>query len=339
MGIETMPSESVCYPAKLVHGHVMCLVNMGVKNIFYPCIPYERKEDEKADNCYNCPIVTSYSEVIRANMDVLREKGINYMNPFLPYFDKDGLAERLYEELKGFALTRKEVEAAVEKAWAEDERIKAVIREKGEEVLAWLEKTGQNGIVLAGRPYHIDPEINHGIPNLINELGMAVLTEDSVAHLAETARPLRVVDQWMYHTRLYAAATFVGTRDDLELVQLNSFGCGLDAVTTDQVQEILQAAGKIYGIKIDEISNLALRIRLRSLGRQWKRGAGAVTAAGLRNTASGRCRLPGRCANATPYWRLRCRRYISGSCRKLSGRPDTISRYCRPLTGRLSMKA
>ena len=266
-GIETMPSESVCYPAKLAHGHIMSLVNMGVKNIFYPCIPYEKKEDEKADNCYNCPIVTSYSEVIKANMEVLREKGVNYINPFLPYYDKAGLAERLYEELKGFGLTKKEVKAAVGKAWAEDERFKAVIREKGDEVLEWIGKTGGQGIVLAGRPYHIDPEINHGIPNLITELGMAVLTEDSVAHMAEAARPLRVVDQWMYHTRLYAAATFVGTRDDLELVQLNSFGCGLDAVTTDQVQEILQAAGKIYTVlKIDEISNLgAARIRLRSL--------------------------------------------------------------------------
>ncbi len=267
MGIETMPSESVCYPAKLAHGHIMSLVNMGVKNIFYPCIPYERKEDEKADNCYNCPIVTSYSEVIKANMEVLREKGINYINPFLPYFDRKGLAERLYEEFRRFGLTKKEVETAVEKAWAEDERVKAAIRDKGAEVLEWIEKTGGKGIVLAGRPYHIDPEINHGIPNLINELGMAVLTEDSVAHMAEAPRPLRVVDQWMYHTRLYAAAAIVGTRDDLELVQLNSFGCGLDAVTTDQVQEILQAAGKIYTVlKIDEISNLgAARIRLRSL--------------------------------------------------------------------------
>jgi predicted CoA-substrate-specific enzyme activase len=267
MGIETMPSESVCYPAKLVHGHIMSLVGMGVKNIFYPCVPYERKEDENADNCYNCPIVTSYSEVIKANMDVLEKKGINFINPFLPYFDKKGLSDRLYEEFKGFGLTRREVGAAVEKAWEEDERFKAVIRQKGAEVLEWLEKTGRKGIVLAGRPYHIDPEINHGIPNLITELGMAVLTEDSVAHMADTARPLRVVDQWMYHTRLYAAATFVGTRDDLELVQLNSFGCGLDAVTTDQVQEMLQAAGKIYTVlKIDEISNLgAARIRLRSL--------------------------------------------------------------------------
>ncbi len=267
MGIETMPSESVCYPAKLVHGHIMSLVQSGITNIFYPCIPYERKEDENADNCYNCPIVTSYSEVIRTNMEVLEEKHINFMNPFLPYYDKERLAERLYEELKGFGVSRAEVKEAVSKAWEEDERFKAAIRKKGEEVLAQLERTGGKGIVLAGRPYHIDPEINHGIPNLITEFGMAVLTEDSVAHLSGAARPLRVVDQWMYHTRLYAAATFVCTRDDLELVQLNSFGCGLDAVTTDQVQEILHASGKIYTVlKIDEISNLgAARIRLRSL--------------------------------------------------------------------------
>ena len=267
-GIETMPSESVCYPAKLVHGHIMSLVNSGIKNIFYPCIPYERKEDENADNRYNCPIVTSYSEVIKANVEALEEKGINFINPFLPYYDKKRLAERLFEELKSFGLTKAEVKAAVDRAWKEDERFKAAVRRKGEEVLAQLERTGMKGIVLAGRPYHIDPEINHGIPNLITEFGMAVLTEDSVSHLARgKARPLRVVDQWMYHTRLYAAAAFVGTRDDLELVQLNSFGCGLDAVTTDQVQEILNAAGKIYTVlKIDEISNLgAARIRLRSL--------------------------------------------------------------------------
>lgn len=267
LGIETMPSESVCYPAKLVHGHIMSLVQNGVKNIFYPCLPYEKKEDDNADNCYNCPIVTSYSEVIRANMDVLEEKTINFMNPFLPYNDKKRLAERLYEELGGFGIGKAEVKEAVEKAWNEEDSFKAAIRKKGEEVLEYLEKTGSKGIVLAGRPYHIDPEINHGIPNLITEFGMAVLSEDSVAHLARTARPLRVVDQWMYHTRLYSAATYVGTKNNLELVQLNSFGCGLDAVATDQVQEILHTSGKIFTVlKIDEINNLgAARIRLRSL--------------------------------------------------------------------------
>lgn len=267
MGIETMPSESVCYPAKLVHGHIMCLVNSGVKNIFYPCLPYEKKEDSQADNCYNCPIVTSYSEVIRTNMEVLQEEKVRFMNPFLPYYDKKRLGERLYEELKDFGMSRREVKAAVDKAWLEDERVKSLVRQKGEEVLAQLDKTGGKGIVLAGRPYHIDPEINHGIPNLITEFGMAVLTEDAVAHLDKVRRPLRIVDQWMYHTRLYSAASFVGTKDNLELVQLNSFGCGLDAVTTDQVQEVIHAAGKIYTVlKIDEISNLgAARIRLRSL--------------------------------------------------------------------------
>ena len=267
LGIETMPSESVCYPAKLVHGHIMSLVNSGIKTIFYPCVPYEKKEDDCADNCYNCPIVTSYSEVIRGNMEVLEEEGIRFMNPFLPYNDKKRLAERLYEEFSSFGIEKTEIREAVEKAWQEDERFKAAIRKKGEEVLTELDKTGGKGIVLAGRPYHIDPEINHGIPNLITEFGMAVLSEDSVAHLGSTARPLRVVDQWMYHTRLYAAANFVSTRDNLELVQLNSFGCGLDAVTTDQVQEIIHAAGKIFTVlKIDEINNLgAARIRLRSL--------------------------------------------------------------------------
>jgi predicted CoA-substrate-specific enzyme activase len=267
LGIETMPSESVCYPAKLAHGHVMSLVASGVKNIFYPCIPYERKEDEAADNCYNCPIVTSYSEVIRANMELLKEKGVNFMNPFLPYHDKEGLGGRLYEELKKFGISRREVKEAVDKAWKEEERFRKEIRQKGEETVKQLDATGGKGIVLAGRPYHIDPEINHGIPNLITDFGMAVLTEDSVAHLGTAGRPLRVVDQWMYHTRLYSAASFVSTKDNLELVQLNSFGCGLDAVTTDQIQEILNEAGKIYTVlKIDEISNLgAARIRLRSL--------------------------------------------------------------------------
>jgi len=266
LGIETMPSESVCYPAKLVHGHIMSLVNKGIKIIFYPSLPYERKERD-SDNHYNCPIVTSYSEVIKNNMDVLREKNIKFMNPFLPYDNKERLAERLYQEFKCFGIGKREITDAVEKAWQEDEKVKKEIRKKGEEVLEYISRKGLKGIVLAGRPYHIDPEINHGIPNIITSLGFAVLTEDSVAHLGRVDRPLRVVDQWMYHSRLYAAASFVKTRNDIELVQLNSFGCGLDAVTTDQVSEILQSCKKIYTtLKIDEGSNLgAARIRLRSL--------------------------------------------------------------------------
>lgn len=267
LGIETMPSESVCYPAKLVHGHIMSLVDKGVKTIFYPSLPYEKREDENADNHYNCPIVTSYSEVIKHNMDILGEKGVTFMNPFLPFDDKKRLKQRLFEEFQGHGIGRAEIGKAVDAAWREEENFRAAVRRKGEEVVKQLERTGGKGIVLAGRPYHIDPEINHGIPKLITGFGIAVLTEDSVAHLEKTERPLRIVDQWTYHTRLYAAASFVRERDDLELVQLNSFGCGLDAVTTDQVQEILQAYGKIYTVlKIDEISNLgAARIRIRSL--------------------------------------------------------------------------
>jgi predicted CoA-substrate-specific enzyme activase len=267
LGMETMPSESVCYPAKLAHGHIMSLVNSGIKLIFYPCIPFERKEREDSDNHYNCPIVTSYSEVIRNNMELLEQKGVRLLNPFLPYDAPERLAKILHAELKPFGIKRGEIAKAVEKALLEDERVKRDIRRKGEEVLEHLKRTGGIGIVLAGRPYHIDPEINHGIPNLITGFGMAVLTEDSIAHLGKIERPLRVVDQWMYHSRLYAAASYVRNTDNLELIQLNSFGCGLDAVTIDQVQDILNSSKKIHTVlKIDEGSSLgAARIRIRSL--------------------------------------------------------------------------
>jgi len=267
LGIETMPSESVCYPAKLAHGHITSLLDKGIKFIFYPCLPYEKKEQKLADNQYNCPIVTSYSEVLLKNMDELRKEGIRFMNPFLPYEDKKRLAIRLYEELKDFGISKGEVAKAVEKAWQEEEKTKSDIRKKGEEVLRFLKDTGGKGIVLAGRPYHIDPEISHGIPNIITGFGIAVLTEDSVAHLGTIERPLRVLDQWVYHSRLYAAASFVRTQDNLELIQLNSFGCGLDAVCTDQVQQILHNYEKIFTVlKIDEGNNLgAARIRIRSL--------------------------------------------------------------------------
>lgn len=267
LGMETIPSDTACYPAKLVHGHIMSLINKGIKIIFYPCIPYEKKEQEKSDNNYNCPIVTSYPEVIKNNMDILKEKEIQFLNPFLPLDDKKRLTRRLAEEFRKFGISRQEIEKAADKAWNELENARKDIQAKGEEVFNYLKETGRKGIVLAGRPYHIDPEINHGIPDLITGFGIAVLTEDSVAHLAEIERPLRVVDQWTYHSRLYAAASFVKTQENLELIQLNSFGCGLDAVTTDQVQEILNNWNKIYTVlKIDEGNNLgAARIRVRSL--------------------------------------------------------------------------
>jgi Uncharacterized protein conserved in bacteria len=267
LGIETIPSESACYPAKIAHGHIMSLVNRGIKFIFYPCIPYEQQELEEADNNYNCPIVTSYPEVIKNNMDVLRDENIKFFNPFLPIDNKSRLIKRLCDELVEFNIPKSDINQAVEKAYEEDRKVKEDLRAKGEEVLKYLKETGKKGIVLAGRPYHIDPEINHGIPNIVTSYGIAVLTEDSVAHLGLVERPLKVVDQWVYHSRLYAAASFVATQNNLELIQLNSFGCGLDAVTTDQVQEILNSYEKIYTVlKIDEGSNLgAIKIRIRSL--------------------------------------------------------------------------
>ncbi len=266
-GIETIPSESVCYPGKLVHGHIMDLVEKDINFIFYPSITYEQREQEEADNHFNCPIVISYPEVIKNNVDVLRDKDILYMNPFLPYDNQKRMVQRLYEELRVFDISMKEIRESVDRAYREQEGFKKDIEKAGEDTLSLIREKGIKGIVLAGRPYHIDPEINHGIPEMINTLGMAVLTEDSIAHLGEVERPLRVVDQWAYHSRLYAAASYVATRKDLELVQLNSFGCGLDAITTDQVQEILQGSSKIYTtLKVDEGNNLgAARIRIRSL--------------------------------------------------------------------------
>ena len=265
LGIESIPSESECYPAKLAHGHVTWLLKKGVKFIFYPCIPYERQEFRDSVNHYNCPIVTSYPENIKNNVEQLNDPSIDFRNPFLSFGSLEVLTQGL---VKAFPqIPEEEVTQAAQAAWKELEFARKDLMRKGEETLRYLKETGRHGIVLAGRPYHIDPEINHGIPELINSYGMAVLTEDSISHLGPLERPLRVNDQWMYHTRLYAAANFVKTRDDLDLIQLNSFGCGLDAVTTDQVHEILENSQKIYTcLKIDEVNNLgAARIRIRSL--------------------------------------------------------------------------
>ena len=276
LGMDTIPSESVCYPAKLAHGHAAWLASRlgrpepgeGARGrVFYPCIPRERRFVKGSRDRFNCPIVGSYPEVILNNVDAFRERRVEYLDPFLPVADGERLASRLAEVFADLGVTRREASAAVAAGLAEEEAFRSELRAKGEEALAWIERTGGHGIVLAGRPYHVDPEVHHGIPSVASELGMAVLSEDSIAHLGEVARPLRVVDQWAYHSRLYAAASFVAKRADLDLVQLVSFGCGLDAVTSDQVAEILEGAGKIYtGIKIDEQANLgAARIRLRSL--------------------------------------------------------------------------
>ncbi len=268
LGMETIPSESVCYPGKLVHGHIVDLIkNKGVEKIFYPCIPYNVKEDKDADNHYNCPIVTSYPETINANMDIIREGNIKFYHPFLPLDNNKRMVKRVMEELKSENLSQIEVKNAISKAYKELNRYKEDVHREGTRALNYIKEKGIKGIVLAGRPYHIDPEINHGIPEMIKSFGFAVISEDALRDKSNIDRPLRVVDQWMYHSRLYAAASYVAKERDLELIQLNSFGCGLDAVTTDQVKEILERYDKIYTVlKIDEISNLgAARIRIRSL--------------------------------------------------------------------------
>jgi predicted CoA-substrate-specific enzyme activase len=266
LGIESIPSESECYPAKLAHGHISWLIRNNVKFIFYPCVPYERKEIANTNNHYNCPIVTSYAENIRNNVEELKTENINFMSPFCSFETEEILTTQLVKTFEGI-LPVSEVKNASHEAWLELEACRKDVQNKGEEVLKYMEETGKRGIVLAGRPYHVDPEINHGIPELITSYGIAVLTEDSISHLGQVERPLIVMDQWMFHSRLYAAASFVRTQKNLDLIQLNSFGCGLDAVTTDAVNDILSSAGKIYTVlKIDEVNNLgAARIRIRSL--------------------------------------------------------------------------
>ncbi len=281
-GTESMPSESVCYPAKLSHGHIMNLLEKDPDFIWMPCIRWERTEDPNTTNHYNCPIVMSYPQALGLNVDELANPHVKYMDPFIPYHDKKELKRRLYElvqveraadaaqgrgRFRGEPITRREIDEAVNAAWAEDMAFKDAMHKAGDEALAWVEEHDAHGIVLAGRPYHNDGEINHAIPEMLHGFGFAVFTEDSVAHKMDVERPIRVVDQWMYHSRLYRAARFVASRNDLDLIQLQSFGCGLDALTTDEVQEILEASGKIYTVlKIDEVSNLgAARIRVRSL--------------------------------------------------------------------------
>ena len=266
-GIESIASENICYPAKLVHGHIKWLLDKGVKTIFYPCVSYEENLVPNTDNHYNCPVVANYPLVVGANMPELREDGVRYMYPYFNLANHELMVDRILEEFAWANVTREEVETAVKAAYAEDKVFKHDVQQEGLTALAYMKEHNCRGIVLAGRPYHIDPEINHGIPELIASYGLTVFTEDSLPIDFEPSRPLRVVDQWVYHSRLYNAAEFVCQHDKLEMIQLNSFGCGLDAVTTDQVSEILEASGKLYTLlKIDEVANLgAVRIRIRSL--------------------------------------------------------------------------
>ncbi|BDR53359.1 activase [Bombiscardovia nodaiensis] len=306
-GMESIASENICYPAKLVHGHVKSLLDKGIKTIFYPCVTYEQELVGGTDNHYNCPIVANYPVVIEANMAELNQPGVRFMRPYFNLSNRQKLAERVVAEFAWAGVSADEARLAVQEAYREDARFKEDVRQEGLRALAYMREHDVRGVVLSGRPYHVDPEINHGIPETICSLGMAVLSEDSICELdaqnlpklsdyvlsdageralssnssrAEEFRktvpvgspdngkmPLRVTDQWAYHSRLYAAARFVSQYPDLQLVQLVSFGCGVDAITTDQVQEILADQGDVYTqLKIDEVSNLgAAKIRLRSL--------------------------------------------------------------------------
>ena len=267
-GMATVPSDSLCYPAKLVHGHIMDLIRRGIKKIFYPCIPYNINDATHAsDNHYNCPVVASYAENIRGNMDILREKEIKFLQPFLPLNNSQRLIERLIEELAEEHLKRNEIEAAVEAAYIELEHYKKDVRKYGQKILERVEREHLTAILLAGRPYHIDPEINHGIPEMIQSYGLPVLSEDMLYHQPARKEALSIVNQWSYHARLYHAASYAAEHDNITLIQFSSFGCGLDAITTGQVRAILEEHHRLYTmIKLDEVSNLgAARIRVRSL--------------------------------------------------------------------------
>ena len=267
-GIDSIPSESVCYPAKLVHGHIMNLLAKDVESIFYPCIMYEKNEFKNSDNCYNCPIVQSYSEAIKLNVEDLEEKHIKFMNPFLPMDEKNLLKVFLdLPEFKEYNFTKSELKDAIHEGFLEQAKFKQEVRDKGEEFIKYIDEHNEKAIVLAGRPYHLDKEVNHGIDTMINSLGLCVLTEDSICHMSEIKSKLRIVDQWTYHSRVFHAADVVSRHDNMELVNLNSFGCGLDAIITDQAEEILKSNNRLYTtIKIDEINNLgAAKIRIRSL--------------------------------------------------------------------------
>ena len=306
-GMESIASENICYPAKLVHGHIHSLVDKGIKTIFYPCVTYEQELVPDTDNHYNCPIVANYPVVIEANMAELKENGVRFMRPYFNLSNKEKMVERIVKVFDWAKVSEEEARTAVQEAYREDARFKEDVRQEGLRALAYMQEYGVKGVVLSGRPYHVDPEVNHGIPETICSLGMAVLSEDSICELdvhklpklsdyiipaaGERAlasnnptaakfrktvpgfgddhqkMPLRVTDQWAYHSRLYSAARFVSEYPDLQLVQLVSFGCGVDAITTDQVQEILADKGDVYTqLKIDEVSNLgAAKIRLRSL--------------------------------------------------------------------------
>ncbi len=265
-GLSTIPSQALCYPAKLSHGHILELIHKNVDFIFYPCLPFENKEFHTQDNHYNCPIVSGYPELIFNNVSVLRDKEIPFFSPFISFKPAS-----LLEELSAIPFLaefkQSQIKSALDKAFIAQEKFKEDIRNKALELLDYIKSNNKKAIVLAGHPYHIDPEIHHGIPELISSMGLGIFTEDSIAHLGQNLKDLTFVDQWTYHARLYRAANFVSQNKNLAFVQLVSFGCGLDAITAEQAEQILVSNNTLYTqIKIDEGFNLgAARIRIRSL--------------------------------------------------------------------------
>jgi len=266
LGQSTIPSDTVCYPAKLVHGHVIGLINMGIKNIFYPCMSYNL--DEKlGDNHYNCPIVAYYPELIKTNIGSIKK--VNFINDYVGLHRKFDFTRKIFKILKKYFpdINFFSVIKATQKAFKEYKNYRNKVLEKGQEILNLAKKYKKQIILLCGRPYHIDPEINHNINKLITALGAFLLTEDSVPYIKGKKENLEVLNQWTYQSRLYNAARFSLKEKNINVVQLISFGCGTDSIVSDEVKRIVSGGGKIYtGIKIDENSNLgAIKIRLRSL--------------------------------------------------------------------------
>ena len=263
-GQRTIPSDTVCYPAKLIHGHVMALAQAGVDAIFYPCMPYNFNEGA-GDNNYNCPVVAYYPELIAANLPVLKTQ--RYLNPYFGLHrpkDFEKRAAAYFEE--EFSIPKKETVAAARAAYAAYDAYKNEVRAKGREYIDYARANGKRILVVAGRPYHMDPEINHGINDLITSFDFVLLTEDAVAwHEGKESRT--VLNQWTYHARMYNAARYVCSQEDMSLIQLVSFGCGIDAITGDEMRSIMEDHGRLYTqLKIDEITNLgAVKIRIRSL--------------------------------------------------------------------------
>ena len=261
----SIPSDTACYPAKLMHGHIQLLLDQGVDAIFYPCLTYNMDE-KSGDNHYNCPVVAYYSELLAANTDALAN--VKFLYPYLNINSEKELTKELYRYLKKFFpdLSKGEVGKAVMAGLDAYDAWMADIRREGRRALSFARSENRPIMILAGRPYHADAEVGHGIDRLAGTLGFVVVSEDSISDLCETPE-VEVLNQWTYHARLYRAAKYATMHDDCQLVQLVSFGCGVDAITTDEIRSMLESGGKLYTqLKIDEITNLgAVKIRLRSL--------------------------------------------------------------------------